>query len=219
MVYIPSPYGAGKFILANKRTGEKENTKTLSATGMSMSDGSRRIIQPGGVVMRAPGFGALREEGSAPPTICAQYPAKLLRGYICKEMPPQWLINKEGMPVLGSEIDKSTTKVGKADLSLEGFIARKGSTDTLRKELNDLSMGVMTEMCKYIYEDIRLAGSTATITTNLDLNMKLGTRTLFKNPGGGEFTGFVSAITHRIDLREGKQLNSATSFSLTHIQY
>ena len=66
---------------------------------------------------------------------------------------------------------------------------------------------------------MQLAHSTAVATIPLDYTRKVGERVVVKILSGGSFTAFVSRIIHSVDLRQGKELNSFTQISFTHVRY
>ena len=85
---------------------------------------------------------------------------------------------------------------------------------------------VMTELCEVMFKEIQLAHSTAGLTLPLDfsLNDKVGKRATIEIVGkdgedGGSFQALVSGITHSVDLRQGKSLNSYTQIRLSHAKY
>lgn len=219
MHYVPTFNGPGALRRNDTKAGKPDGSIDLSVTQMTLSDGSHRLLQPGGVVMMAPGAESSRKETSRSRfVVAAQYPDNLLPGYVHREMYPQWLVDAKNAPLLASEIGKKKSS-SKLDLSLSGLLQRQSSVAEYLEKVGAASAGILTEMCKVTFEELQLAHSTASITTNLDFTIPVGVRKTINVRGGGSFEGFIKAVTHAVDLRSGKQLNSSTTIELSHVRY
>ncbi len=233
MYDVPEFDGVGRFERADKKTADPEVTMEVSVSGISVADGSPRILQPGGVVMMGPATPAERAEAEANPQIpriVAYAPDPLLQGFIEQAPIPFWLVREGGIPIFGSEVDtRGSTAAGAAtgvDLSLPARNIRKKKGLAYKREADTVSEGVMTELCEVMFKELQLQHATAGLTLPLDfkLNSNVGKRATIKIRGkdgkdGGSFTAFVTGITHSVDLRAGKQLNSYTQVRLSHAKF
>jgi hypothetical protein len=230
MHYIPSFDGVGRFERADKKVAEANDNIELSVSGFSVADGSPRLLHPGGVVMSGSATAAHRPEGAISlPSVVAYWPNPLLRGFIQHEVPPFWLLRNDGIPVMGSEVETKAVPSGgsaPANLSLPALKVRTENAVKYRKEVDDLSEGIMTELCKIMFEDMRLAQSTVGMTLPLNFRMSdyIGKRVNVKINGqdpslDSSFEAFVQGITHSVDLRAGKQLSSFTQMRLSHAKF
>ncbi len=220
MHYVPSLSGSGKLMRNDTKASKVEGSLDVSVIRMTLSDGSHRLLQPGGVVMLAPAAKSSRKDTSNSRfVVAAQYPDVLLPGYVQRENCPQWLTSPEGAPILGSDIGKKGGAAGGVNLSLSALQSRQETVYEYVEKVGAASSGIMTEMCKVMFEEMQLAHSTASITTNLDFTVPVGIRKTINVRGGGSFEGFIRAVTHTVDLREGKQLNSNTTIELSHVRY
>lgn len=222
MFYQPNPNGSGKLLRADSKINGAKKTVDLSPSQLGLADGSPNIVQVGGVVMSAAAMRHERKEKGTAPTIVAQYPIPLLSGYIHKEPPPMWLLESEGVPVLGTEIDTSAKPGednGDTNLSLEAYESRKKQTETYASEVDSARGNIMSEMCRVMFETLQLEHSSVTATLPLDLTQKPGTRSDFSTASGVSFSGFIHSVKHKIDLAQGKQLDCYTQLLITHVQY
>ncbi len=222
MIYIPSVDGSGQFRRMDVRVSEEvTQTIELSVTALNILDGSQRIMQIGGVVMMAPSVVTTREETTGPPSIAGQHPRPLIDGYIHREPPPLWLVDAQGVPIVGSSIDDTTDADADADFDfdIDAAKGRKEEAAAYGGEQDTANSALLDEICKVFFLDYQYADSTGSFSTPLNFNLRVGERTQFNIPGGGSFVGFVNAITHRIDLRMGKELDSVTQLDVTHIKY
>lgn len=226
MFYVPSFDGIGRFERADKKLEKPTATVEVSLSGISVADGSPRILQPGGVVMMGSAAPAERVETEASaltPRVVAYAPDPLLRGFIQQEPIPFWLMREGGIPILGSEVDTRSGDTTKVDLSLAARRVRRKAGLAYKQEVDTVSEGIMTELCSLMFQEIQLAHATAGLTLPLDfsLNQHIGKRVTLRIRGadGGEFTAFVSGITHSVDLRAGKELNSSTQVRLSHAKF
>lgn len=220
--YVPSPDGRGKITLSSDKVGEPTGSYTAHASSVSLSDGSVKLMQPGGVVMLAPSAKRLRPETSGgdprlPGSIAGQFPRDLLDGYIHREPPPFWLLGPEGDPMV--PMDSPPGESGELNLDLEQYKERIDDADKKKDDLDDTTSGILNELCEIIFDQIRLGDSTASVTVPLDFTVPIGRRLTFDFGDGAKFVGFIDGVMHNIDLTGGKQLSSSTQLSLTHIEY
>lgn len=226
MFYVPEFNGTGRFERSDKKMEDPKVTINASVTNVSVADGSTRILQPGGVVMMARAAPTERQESQPDPNIprvVAYAPNPLVAGFIEKTPVPFWLTREEGVPIFGSEIDRRRRTVGQVALDLAKRDVERLTGYEFRERVATVSTGVMTELCEVIFKDLQLAQSTASLTLPLDftLHEHVGKRATVKLGGkdGGEFTAFVHGVTHSVDLREGKHLESSTEVRLSHADY
>lgn len=227
MHYIPNFQGPGFFKRVDNKVGEPEGEIDVSARGISLADGSSRIAQPGGVVMMASGGRTSREETSEDPTrprIVASYPrGAFFPGFIAEQAPPIWLPREDGYPILGTEVDERGSAGGdKKDLGLPNYDKRKKGVNDYKEKVAETIQEVLEEYCEVLFKEIQLAHSSAVLTTPLDfaMNTHIGKRVtvniLSKEGDTGSFTAFIQGISHSVDLREGRNLNSYTQVRCTH---
>lgn len=230
MIYVPEFNGPGKFRRADVRVDdESAATVEASVSGLGVVDGSPKILQIGGVVMMgasAPADRPESSEGFEGGRVVAYAPDPLRRGYIHRANPPFWLLREGGIPVLGSEVEESSAVDGKVNLSLADRAKRQEQGLAYKAKVDTVSEGVMTEMCEIMFKDMQLANSTTSLNLPLDfsVNAYIGNRVRIQlkekdGSDGGSFTAFVAGISHSIDLRQGKELNSSTQMRLTHAKY
>lgn len=230
MFYVPEFDGVGRFERADKKMEDPEVTINASVTGFDVADGSSRILQLGGVVMMARAAPTERQESQPDPSVprvVAFAPSPLQSGYMHKEPVPFWLVREEGVPIFGSEIDRRRRSGTQVSLDLARRFVSKVAGRDLKTRVDTVSEGIMSELCEVIFKDLQLSQSTASLTLPLDFSLhkhvgKRATIKLESNPlvgSGGEFTAFVHGITHSVDLREGKHLDSSTVVRLSHADY
>lgn len=221
MIYIPSTEGSGKFRRMDIRVSEETTQEiALSVTSLSILDGSQRIMQIGGVVMIAPSVATSREETTGPPSIAGQYPRPLISGYVHREPPPLWLVDAQGVPIVGSTIDDSNSSDSEEfDFSISASKSRSAEANTYGESVDGTNSALLDEICKVFFLDYQYADSTGSYSVPLNLKLRVGERTKFTLADGGSFVGFVNSVTHRIDLRMGKELDSVTQLDVTHIKY
>ncbi len=228
MYYVPSFNGAGRFERADKKTGEPSGRIKISASGLSVADGSTRLLPLGGVVMMARGTPTERQEAAGDPDVprvVAYYPDPLLPGFFQREYPPFWLMREEGIPILGSEV--KNTRTGQVVLSLEARAAARTAGRIWKSKIDTLSQGIMTELCEVRFRELQLEQSTAVLTMPLDFKMnehigkrvtvEVGRDSFWRS--GGEFTAFVAGVSHTVALQQGSKLSSTTEVRLTHTKY
>ena len=221
MHYIPSLSGTGRLARTDTKVGSPTTSVDISATGISLSDGSHKLMPPGGVVMMMPKGASERKESDPDPaaqTIAAQFPDPLVPGFIQREVPPMWLTYPNGTPILGTSIDKAK-RDAPIDLSFDGLKSRQSSLQDYQDVLDDAKSEIMNELCKVMFKELQLAHSTLVATIPLDFGVKIGERTTVNILGGGSLTAFANSVIHSVDLRQGKELNSFTQISFTHAEY
>lgn len=226
MFYIPSMSGAGRLARNDAKVGEPTVSVEVSARGLGVSDGSPRILQPGGVAMVGASLPSSRPETDygLEQRVFAFAPSPLLPGFIQRENIPFWLLRPGGIPVLGSEIDAGAS--GSKNLSLPDRADRIEKGAEFEDKIAVASRGVMTEMCEVIFKDIQLEHSTASATIPLSFGAGdlVGQRATVRvrgegGDGGGSFTAFVAGVTHSVQLTRGKEMNSFTKLHLTHAKF
>jgi hypothetical protein len=220
MYYVPSTSDSGTFFRADKRVEDASGNLDLSVTSVNVSDGNHRLMPIGGVVMMRQAASNTRTPKNAPKiqAIAAQYPDPLLPGFTQREVPPVWLLHRDGSHVVG--IDKKGSGGKKPlDLSKDGYISRKEGAIEIHKGFDDAAGSVLDELCKVIFKEMQVAHSTAMATIPLDFTQKVGKRVTVEVLSGGSFTAFVSRVVHSVDLRQGKDLNSFTQLSFSHVRY
>jgi hypothetical protein len=231
MYYVPSFAGFGHFERVDKKVADTTDVMEVSVSGFSVSDGSARILQPGGVVMyaMAPEW-ARKEKGGRTPSAVAFAPDPLLQGFIQHEAVPFWLLRGGGVPIFGSEMDGKKDPGAKVNLSLAQRAKAAVAAAAQKNKVDAASSRVMTEMCELMFKELQLAHSSVGMTIPLDFNLTkyLGKRVILRirgaddeKPGAKktEFTAFVQGFTHSVDLRAGKQMNSFTQVRLSHAKF
>ena len=221
MYYIPDPAASGKLMRGDERIeGSAGKSMELSATGISVSDGNHSLLPIGGVVIMRPASKSPRPESGVPAganSVAGQYPDPLLTGFIQREQPPAWLLNTEGSPVVGSDIDKA--KSDTLNLDIAAYVERKGGAKDKNDKVDDAASSILDEYCEVMFKTMQLAHSTAVATVPLDFTLKVGERVKVKILSGGEFEAFVSRIIHSVYLQQGTELNSFSQVSFTHVKY
>jgi len=227
MFYVPRLDGPGKFVRSDEKVEEEGASFKVSATAVSLADGSQRLLQVGGVLMLASSAPTTRAQTSDPsPRVMAHWPEDLLSGHIHEVTPPWWLLDAEGNVILDAEFtDVEEEAEEELDLDLAQRNVRVKEARQWRLQVEDVSTDIMTEMCKVLFAELQLAGSTAALTLPLDfrMNSRVGKRVEVeiksKDGASATFTAFLSGITHTLDLRNGTSLNSSTQIRLTHAKY
>jgi hypothetical protein len=223
MYYIPDTEGSGRFVRADSRVADTTTSKDISVSRLSIADGSRSVIPLGGIVMVAPAAIALRGETQVeiPGTagVAGQYPDPLRPGYIQREVPPVWLADARGRSIVGSKLDKSRSSTDKPNFRIPAYLIRRSDVSDHKTKSDTTTSKVLNEVCKIIFLDAQLANSSVSVTTPVDLKVKIGERVTVNIGGGGSFTGFVREVSHSIDLRDGKELSSFTQINFTHVRY
>ena len=225
MTYVPSlsGNGNGKFIRADTRVAEPEGALTVSIDSINLVDGSRNILPLGGVVMRHSLIPSSNERNNKSSPILASYPKPLKSGFIHQEPTPRWLTIKDSQAIMGSEVDSSELSDDPPlILSLARYVADKSKVAKFLLKSAGLGNSIMDEICEVAYKELRLGSSTGVITEPLDLSRTdaLGKRMTINIAGGdSSFVAFISNVTHRISLQNGKKLSSSTQLELSHVEY
>ena len=227
MYYVPSFEGVGHFERADKKVADTSDVMEVSVSGFNVSDGSARILQPGGVVMYAMAPPLARpEKGGLTPIAVAFAPDPLLQGFIQQEAVPFWLLRGGGVPIFGSEMDGKKDPGAKVRLSLKQRRDAAVAAAAQKDKVSVVSSRVMTEMCELMFKELQLAHASVGMTIPLDFSLTkhLGKRVTLRIRGSDdtkktEFTAFVQGFTHSVDLRSGKQMNSFTQVRLSHAKF
>lgn len=215
MIYVPSPDGRGRFVRTDSRAMGNTTDIDLSGAQISLVDGSQRIMQPGGVVMVAAGIDRMRKESVSGNAIAAQYPDPLLSGYIHRDAVPMWLFDKYGTLLFSR--DEPPPDDG-LNLNLDDLKDRMESTEKTGVKSEDAMTVMLNELCEVIYNDIRLADSTATVVSPLSFAHEPGDRVSANLGNNLTITGFLSSVSHSVAIN-GKEFSGTTSYELTHVEY
>lgn len=173
------------------------------------------------VVICKGGVGDVHQEGGSNnlPWIC--YPkdgperAKKAAGNIHRVQPPPWLqevpdefdVQEDG----SNEEESEAPEPSKADKTAQEKKKNFKKTAKTRAE-------VMREWAKTDYVWSALQSSTATITSPLEKNIKVGNRYTVKDYKGKTlFTGFCNAVSHAV-VTQGSQTATST-FRFTHVEF
>jgi hypothetical protein len=151
-------------------------------------------------------------------------------GFIQEEPPPFWITDKYGVALINLDEVKSTANEEdkKVKLSLEQYPADKKTGAAIMDKYDVVSTGMMTEICEVIFKEQQLSHSTAVVTVPLsfDLNDYIGRRVTVHLEGsaiegglGGSFDAFITGISHMVDLRDGKQMNSYSQVRCSHVTF
>lgn len=226
MYYRPEPQGAGygKLMLNKYKIDEVEGEQEFDIINLNVRDGSARILQVGGVIMEMGSSKGYRSDENKPttPAVAGVFPNPIKKGYIHEESAPIWLVDAIGAPVLGSEIDeKKNVKPGSEppDLKIPAYVGRKVGGKSHIKEFEKARSDVMTELCESMFKELQLADSSMSIKIPLNLTVEVGKRKTIKFGDAGSVEGFISAIVHQINLQEGKDLDSFSQVTITHVKY
>lgn len=222
--YVPEPSGRGRIMLSKHKVGAPSGSVDIHATRISATDGSLKIMQPGGVVMITASAARARQEaqvgGSTDPgTIAGQFPNPLLDGYVHREPAPFWLLGADGYPVVPMGEPASMELVDYVNYDLNQYMSRLKDEDRKKDDVNALTSTILNELCEIVFNQIRLADSTANITAPLNFNLKVGERLRMNFGSGASFTGFIDSVAHNIDLTGGTKIDSSTQMVVTHIEY
>lgn len=233
LYYVPDFNGPGYFVRMDEKVGEPSGTIDASVTGLTVADGSPKILQPGGVVMETGSTminpGGLRLESLADlleERVVGYYPKPLQSGYIHQVEPPFWLMDNGHLSLFDTNAENLTTsdvEVATVDFSLDARKKRVQEADEFLAELVATSQSILEEYCEIIFKDIQLAHSTASLTLplNFSTNDHIGKRVTVNilGDGGGSFTAFVTGVDHGVDLVKGKSINTYTKVQLSHCDY
>jgi hypothetical protein len=226
MYYRPEPQGAGygKLMLNKFKIDQVEGQQELDILNLNVRDGSARILQVGGVIMKMGSSAGYRADEKKPttPAVAGVFPNPIKNGYIHEESAPIWLVDAVGAPVLGSEIDtEKNTEPGtkQPDLDLSKYVTRGEEGKKHIKEFEKARSDVMTELCESMFKELQLADSSMSAKIPLNLTIEVGKRKTIKLGDAGSVEGFISGIIHQIDLREGRDLDSFSQVTITHVKY
>lgn len=227
MFYRPDPGGSGygEFVNNKDKVDKPEGNLELDIVNLNVRDGSARILQVGGVVMEAGSFKVFRADerpGSSTPSVAGCYPEDLKSGYIHNEIPPIWLLNADGLCVMGSKVDekkKTPPSKDEVNLSLDEYVSRREGGKKHLEKTETARSSVMSELCEYMFKDLQLADSVLSARVPLNLTVQVGKRQTIRLGDAGSVTGFISDVTHSIDLRQGKELDSFSQVTITHVEY
>ena len=212
--YIPNAEEHGKLILRDKKAAQ-ESTQTVNvgAENIGANDGSSSVLQLGGVIMMATGVDAgvfQREEAAVTTSVAAAYPNPFVPGYIHREPPPLWL------PAAGS----LALDAGEAAPSydLDAYRAENEKNKKEGTRTNERFDKLLVDLCRAVFEDVRLESSRCSITLPLDYSVRIGEVTTFKTKFNS-FTGFIDNITHSFNIVEGARMSASTQLTVTHVRY
>lgn len=226
MFYKPDPAGNyGKLVGNKEKIDVVSGNLELDIVNLNVRDGSTRILQVGAVTMEsgsAPGLRSAEIAGSNTPATAGVYPDPIKKGYIHQEMPPIWLIDAHGAPVLGSKVDgKKDVEPGSEapNYSQSEYKSRRaGSQEHLRK-FEKTRSDVIKEMCESMFKELQLSDSVMSAQLPLNVTIPIGERKKIQLGDAGSVEGFVSSISHHIDLRQGRELDSFSRVTITHVKY
>jgi hypothetical protein len=226
MFYRPDPNGDGygEFVNNKDKVEGTSGNLELDIVNLNVRDGSARILQVGGVIMEAGSATVFRpdERTSATPACAGCFPETIKKGYVHNEIPPIWLVDANGLAIMGSEKDqKKTTPPGNdsPNLSLSDYVSRREEGVKYLEETENARSNVMSELCEYMFNELQLADSVLSARIPLNLKVKIGSRQSIRLGDAGTVEGFVSAVAHSIDLRQGKELDSFSQVTITHVKY
>lgn len=228
MFYRPdiSGFGYGEFVNNKEKVENPDGNLDLHIVNLNVRDGSSRILQIGGVIMEsgsaAESFRSDEKPGQKTRSCAGHYPEKIKPGYIHNEIPPIWLVDAKGVPVMGSEIDqKKNTPPSKdgPNLDLNEYSSRREEGVKHLEETETARGDVMSELCKYMFKDLQLVDSVISARIPIDLKIEVGKRKTIKLGDAGTVKGFISSVSHSIDLRQGKELDSYSQVTITHVEY
>jgi hypothetical protein len=226
MYYRPEPQGAGygKLMLNKSKIDEVEGEQEFDILNLNVRDGSARILQVGGVIMEMGSSKGYRADERKPttPAVAGVFPNPIKKGYIHEESAPIWLVDAIGAPILGSVKDEKkdvTPGSEPPNLKITEYVERKAGGKQHIKEFEKARSDVMTELCESMFKELQLADSSMSIKIPLNLTVEVGKRKTIKLGDAGSVEGFISAIVHQIDLREGKDLDSFSQVTVTHVKY
>jgi hypothetical protein len=227
MFYRPDPNGGsyGEFVNNKEKIDQSSGSLELDIVNLNVRDGSARILQVGGVIMEAGSAPAMRSDetpGVATPACAGHFPEEIKHGYIHNEIPPIWLVDASGVCLMGSEKDqkKETPPTNDSpNLDLDSYVSRRDEGVKHIEKTETARGGVMSELCEYMFKDLQLADSVISARIPLNLTVKVGVRQSIRMGNAGSVSGFVSGVIHRIDLRQGRELDSFSQVTITHVKY
>lgn len=226
MYYKPEPNGEGygKFCKNSDKAENPRGSLTLDIINLNVRDGSSRILQVGGVVIEGGGSTRYRsgERGTPGGSCAGVYPDPIKTGYIHSDVAPIWLVDASGVPILGSSIDTEKSKAPGSEapnLNIGEYKERLKEGETHVDKIEVKRSSIMTEVCEQIFKDMQLQDSVLSARVPLNLTINVGERKNIQLGDSGSVTGFVQAIRHSIDLRQGRELDSFSQITITHVEY
>ncbi len=229
--YRPKLDGSsGGLVRVDKKVSDDGN-KSLDAgvVRFSGTDGSPTMLPLAGTIIYGPTLPRLRKEESpyAVSTVVGQWPVDITAGFFQEVGAPAWLVSGgggafESFKTEDSSQPSSGAEAGaKKNLDPMGYKKRREGLETKLKAVENDMTSILQEFAKVMYEDMRLADSSATLEIPLHLGVEVGYRYKFTTGGenGGTFTAFVRSLKHSLHLQGGTTLTSGTSLSLSHIKY
>lgn len=217
MYYVPSLDGTGKFMRLDNKMKVETSLGDFSPIAADFMEGDRSLLPLGGVVMIAPGSGTTCTETTGGQMVAGGYPDPLNPGYAYRTTPPTWMLELDGVPVVGSTVDTAPPDPG-PDYSLPKLRGNMETAKTFRKDVAKAGTSFLDELCEIIYKDKLYMSSQATFTLPLDLSLPYGVRVSGKF-GDSSFEGFIESLEHRARLDGGKTLSATSTLTLTHITY
>ena len=222
--YRPNMDGSsGSLVRADSKTAAT-GAKTLQAgvIRFSATDGNPGMLPLRGIILWGPTLAKLRVEESAvsASTVVGQWPVEISAGYFQEAAAPSWLSAGAGGNFTPFSVKEVTVPDDEDSLDPTAYADhREELVNTLVVAGGHVST-ILQAYAKVVYEDMRLADSTATLEIPLDFTIEVGVRYEFSlGDGGGSFSGFVRALRHSLQLQGGDQLTSGTTLTLTHIIY
>lgn len=229
--YRPMMDGSTGMLVRVDKKLRDDGAKKLDAgvTRFSATDGNPSMLPLAGVVIYGPALQGLRNE-EEPAMInvpVGQFPVELTPGYFQETQAPAWLTaGKVGFTPFATAEVLSPPNPGsgaKEKKNLDPSEYKKGQAE-LKQAIADVSRGlsaILQDLAEVMYNDMKYADSTATLEIPLDFTIEVGVRYNFSTGGedGGQFSGFVRALRHSLQLQGGATLSSGTTLSLTHINY
>ena len=229
--YRPMMDGSTGMLVRVDKKLRDDGAKKLDAgvTRFAATDGNPSMLPLAGVVIYGPALQGLRNE-EEPAMInvpVGQFPVTLTPGYFQETQAPAWLTaGKTGFaPFAPAEVLSPPTpgSGAKEKKNLDPSEYKKGQAE-LKQAIADVARGlsaILQDLAEVMYKDMKYADSTATLEIPLDFTIEVGVRYNFSTGGedGGQFSGFVRALRHSLQLQGGATLSSGTTLSLTHINY
>ncbi len=214
----------GAFVRADTKTVAASKTLPLAATRFTATDGAPQLLPLAGVILYGPTVPGFRLEEDTPSgstgTIVGSYPELPGVGYYYEGSPPSWLAAGGDFETFVSPPPPAANLVQAVkNFDPELYVAKLAAAANRFLKTDTLISTMLQAYAKVIYDDMRLADSTATLEIPLDFSVEVGTRYTFSLAGGGRFSGFVRAVQHSLQLSGGNTLQSGTSLTLTHIEY
>lgn len=217
MFYRPSYSGHGQLVRMDDKT-RSNIPKTIDRVGMSIIDGSTKLLALGGVVIKGVGGESTRTQTDQSTTshIVGYYPEVLRPGYLLTIPMPPWLGKiSSSRPAV---VRASANGVGDDDVySVINYVKGQKSEQNEILETGEIVEGILNEYAKVAFNAVAGDEVTATIRMPLDLTVEPGYRLQLRTSSGDLFSAFVHGVTHQVELSAGRQLLSQTTLNLTHL--